>query len=312
MQGSLEAALGVDLSGVGVHTDAAAGVAADSIGANAYAEGQDIYFGAGAYDPGSQSGQRLIAHEVAHTVQQRGSSSGVQASKSVSQPGDAHEVEADAFADAFVAGGTSPLTSSAPSSIAHRDAKDDSGKESDEDFGKLSYDEQKRKFRKSDAAGRAALLEHVDSKKQKKLFNTLGDQDRLWLLNHVSKGKRRNLVRSMTPHEVSRLFYSGLGVAPAIIVYRAVGRDQRFEFLDGIIGVIGQVFTALRTRERSEMLVAASGRALLVIAQSVSTHVLVHTWSDLSPAARVNLFDLLPADKQDAVAMAFQTEDERQ
>jgi hypothetical protein len=100
----LEPAMGADLSSVRVHTGAASASAADALHARAYAVGQDIHFGAGAYDPSSQSGKHLIAHEVAHTVQQAGAPAGVQRSATVSSPGDAAERQADSFADAFTSG----------------------------------------------------------------------------------------------------------------------------------------------------------------------------------------------------------------
>lgn len=109
--GALGSALGADVGGVRVHTGAESAASADSVGARAYTVGQDIHFGAGQYDPGSSGGQELIAHETAHTVQQRGASApAAQAKLEVSQPGDAHEVEADAFASSFVAGGTAAVT----------------------------------------------------------------------------------------------------------------------------------------------------------------------------------------------------------
>jgi uncharacterized protein DUF4157 len=101
--GALGSALGVDLSAVSVHTGAPSSAAAAAIDARAYASGQQIHFGAGEYDPGSVAGRHLIAHEVAHTVQQRGAST-VAAKRTISQAGDAAEVEADSFADAFVSG----------------------------------------------------------------------------------------------------------------------------------------------------------------------------------------------------------------
>jgi len=101
----LETAAGSGLSGVRVHDKPASAAAADAIGAHAYALGQDIHFAAGAYQPGSDTGQRLIAHEVAHTVQQQGVSPTPQAKLEVSEPGDAHEREADAFANSVARGG---------------------------------------------------------------------------------------------------------------------------------------------------------------------------------------------------------------
>jgi hypothetical protein len=64
---------GRDLSQVKIHTDDNAAVSARSVNALAYTVGQNIVFGAGQYDPGSESGRRLLAHELAHTAQQSGS-----------------------------------------------------------------------------------------------------------------------------------------------------------------------------------------------------------------------------------------------
>lgn len=100
-----EGSLGTDLSSVRVHTGAASADAASAVGAKAYATGNDVHFGAGHYDPSSSSGQELIAHEVAHTVQQRGGSPQRQHKLEVSSPGDHAEVEADRAASAMVSGG---------------------------------------------------------------------------------------------------------------------------------------------------------------------------------------------------------------
>ena len=64
-----------------------------SVSARAFATGTDVYFAKGEYSPGSASGDKLIAHELAHVVQQRGSSAS--GPLTVSQPGDAMEREAD-------------------------------------------------------------------------------------------------------------------------------------------------------------------------------------------------------------------------
>lgn len=63
---------GRDFGAVRLHTDAAAAASARAVAARAYTVGQDIAFGAGQYRPGTGEGQRLIAHELQHTVQQRG------------------------------------------------------------------------------------------------------------------------------------------------------------------------------------------------------------------------------------------------
>jgi len=68
----MEKAFGADFSGVNVHTDAQSDQMNQSIQAKAFTTGQDIFFRQGAYDPRSQGGQELIAHELTHVVQQNG------------------------------------------------------------------------------------------------------------------------------------------------------------------------------------------------------------------------------------------------
>ena len=86
-----------DLSDVRVHTDDTADRLNRSVSARAFATGTDVYFAKGEYSPGSSAGDKLIAHELAHVVQQRGAPSG--GPLSVSEPGDALETQADAVAD---------------------------------------------------------------------------------------------------------------------------------------------------------------------------------------------------------------------
>lgn len=104
VRGRFEQSLGADLSSVRVHTGAESAHAARAVGAKAYTTGQDIHFGAGQYQPSDAFGLHLLAHEVAHTVQQRGGPATTQYKLEVSSPGDAAEVEADRAADAMVAG----------------------------------------------------------------------------------------------------------------------------------------------------------------------------------------------------------------
>lgn len=65
-----EPRFGLDFSRVHIHRDATADAAARSVGALAYARGGDIVFRSGAYAPGTAAGRRLLAHELAHVVQQ--------------------------------------------------------------------------------------------------------------------------------------------------------------------------------------------------------------------------------------------------
>ena len=66
----LESGFGRDLSHVRLHTDDSAAQQARTIGARAFTSGNDIYFSHGALQPESDTGMRLLAHEVAHTFQQ--------------------------------------------------------------------------------------------------------------------------------------------------------------------------------------------------------------------------------------------------
>ncbi|MEE1739341.1 DUF4157 domain-containing protein [Streptomyces sp. BE147] len=65
----LEEQLGHDFGRVRLHTDPDAGALTEMLGADAVAVGQDIFFREGTYRPGTVDGQRLLAHELLHTVQ---------------------------------------------------------------------------------------------------------------------------------------------------------------------------------------------------------------------------------------------------
>jgi len=66
-----EPRFGHDLSQVRVHTGAQAAESARALNARAYTVGRDMVFGAGQFAPEATEGKRLLAHELAHTVQQR-------------------------------------------------------------------------------------------------------------------------------------------------------------------------------------------------------------------------------------------------
>jgi hypothetical protein len=69
---SFETGFGRDFAHVRVHDDSHAHEAARSLGARAYAAGPDLVFGQGQYQPETAMGRALIAHELAHSVQQAG------------------------------------------------------------------------------------------------------------------------------------------------------------------------------------------------------------------------------------------------
>jgi len=67
-----EPRFGADFGSVRVHSDARAAYAARSVDARAFTVGVDVVFGGGEYSTGTSSGRRLLAHELAHVVQQNG------------------------------------------------------------------------------------------------------------------------------------------------------------------------------------------------------------------------------------------------
>jgi hypothetical protein len=102
-----------DFGEVRIHTGASAGEDAARIHAQAYTHGQDIYFAAGRYKPDSLTGQRLITHELTHTVQQSAQPQGgpVQARDAVQPSDHPLEREAEWAADQVIRG--QPLAESA-------------------------------------------------------------------------------------------------------------------------------------------------------------------------------------------------------
>ena len=66
----MESGFGADFSGVRVHNDSNAVQMNQELGSQAFTNGNDIYFNEGKYNPDSESGKHLLAHELTHTVQQ--------------------------------------------------------------------------------------------------------------------------------------------------------------------------------------------------------------------------------------------------
>jgi hypothetical protein len=72
IRGWMESAFGTSFSDVRIHTDGNAAALSSELNAHAFTVGADVAFGAGEYRPGTIAGDALIAHELAHVVQQRG------------------------------------------------------------------------------------------------------------------------------------------------------------------------------------------------------------------------------------------------
>jgi hypothetical protein len=93
VRGRFAPKLGDDLRDVRVHTDSTADSLARSVSARAFVTGNDVFFAEGQYRPATPDGDRLLAHELTHVVQQRGAPAS--GPLTVSQPGDVLERDAD-------------------------------------------------------------------------------------------------------------------------------------------------------------------------------------------------------------------------
>ncbi len=114
VQRALEHSLGADLSQVRVHEDS---TLTESLGAEAFAVGADLFFAPGAYQPMSDAGLRLLAHEVEHAIQQRNAQvtgRRLAAGVYVNTPRDAWEQAADRAAERALAGRPAPARYNAP------------------------------------------------------------------------------------------------------------------------------------------------------------------------------------------------------
>lgn len=68
----MEERMGMDFSGVRVHTGEESSGMNNALNSRAFTSGKDIYFNAGYYQPETAAGKKLLAHELTHVVQQQG------------------------------------------------------------------------------------------------------------------------------------------------------------------------------------------------------------------------------------------------
>ena len=142
-RGFMESRLGADFSDVRVHTDSKATESARSVQAHAYTVGNDVVFQSDKYAPQSDSGQRMLAHELTHVVQQRsGPVAGTPAPGGIqiSHPSDSFERAAEASADRVMSSATPSVEShaaAAPAAVQRAEA--DTGDEVDEDQKLQTY-----------------------------------------------------------------------------------------------------------------------------------------------------------------------------
>ena len=99
----IEPLFGRELSGVRVHHDNTAASLSSGLDARAFTVGNHIALGAGEYQPGTIDGDALLAHELAHVIQQSGSSAGAAPLRDASPAYEAFEHDADTAATGVVA-----------------------------------------------------------------------------------------------------------------------------------------------------------------------------------------------------------------
>ena len=120
---SMSARFGEDFSDVRIHQGGSAAESARAVSAHAYTVGSDVVFDSGRYDPSSPAGQRTLAHELTHVIQQRQgavSGSDIGGGLAVSDPGDQYERAASANADRVMSG-----SAPAPAAVSAQRATDE-------------------------------------------------------------------------------------------------------------------------------------------------------------------------------------------
>ncbi len=122
---AMSARLGADFSDVRIHHGGGAAESARAVSAQAYTVGSDVVFNSGKYDPASPAGQRTLAHELTHVIQQRAgavSGSDIGGGLAVSDPSDRYEQAATANADRVM---SAPTPAPAAQMSAQRHADDE-------------------------------------------------------------------------------------------------------------------------------------------------------------------------------------------
>jgi len=104
----MESRFDYDFSGVRVHADSRAAQSAQAVGALSYTVGRDVFFDAGQYSPHTSRGRGLLAHELAHVVQQGESAPSSTDGLTVAEPDSAEERLADVSARAAARGEPQP------------------------------------------------------------------------------------------------------------------------------------------------------------------------------------------------------------
>ncbi len=117
VRGEMERSFRHDFSRVRVHTGSEASASARAVNALAYTVGEHIVIADGHTAAGTRAGRRLLAHELAHVVQQHDARI---SSDELTLAGDRYEREADAAAQAVVDGGQATIRQRSPQTMIAR------------------------------------------------------------------------------------------------------------------------------------------------------------------------------------------------
>ena len=209
----MQSAFGADFSGVRVHSDFAAQEASDRLDARAFTIGSDIAFGPGEYQPGTPVGDALIAHELAHVVQQQSSDvPGAPMTKS-----DAQSSALEEEADISAVGAVVSTWGTAKASLGNFSRQSLPRLRSGLKLQRCSKDKKK-------AYTKADLQAKVDA--------GTAVADLLAYINGLPAADRAQAIKDL---EGLRIDYSDRGVSPAAVavmeqtlqnIYRAVAQNQ--------------------------------------------------------------------------------------
>jgi hypothetical protein len=120
LRAQMESSFGHNFGDVRIHDDGASHDAARAFDAAAFTVGSDIFLAEGQRSADETAGQHLLAHELAHVVQNDRAGASLESSRrSISAPGDAFETEASRAALTALAGGT-PTVAAAPGAVVAR------------------------------------------------------------------------------------------------------------------------------------------------------------------------------------------------